>query len=326
MKYTFFNITLLVALCMSIPMQGGPFHHDEISDRWSYGYDYSPRPELGPLTIGEITKDDRDAVEGLKNIEGGLVWYKNYYRNRTLMAKAARLYNATGAQSDSDKVLLNKIFSAAMGNYQDFHLVKELLEHGVNPNELVGDFHERPLFMAKTVAMAQLLVSHNATFNGEHHIYDDSIVHHACRDDSADLLGYFLKHSGIEVNSRRSRDGFTPLHVLIESVFTRCNKISEVTKKLSLLLAAGAKVMVRNNKNQTALDLVYAGIADQVYGKDVVQVLVSPLKIAEQAEREAIAEIARLTEGSRAAEAAWLAKFTRIAEAEQRRANGCTVS
>ncbi len=267
MKYiSLTGITFLMALCMSIPVQGGPFHHDEISDRWSYGYDYCP--ELGPLTIGAITENDRANIEGLKNIYGGVYWCKNYYSNRTLMAKAVRLYHAAQTQSESDKALLNEIFSAAMWIYHDFHLVKDLMEHGVNPNELVGDLPVRPLFLAKTVAMAELLVAHKASFSGEDRIYQDSMLHNACRDHSADVLDYFLKHSGLDVNNRRGSDGYIPLHVLIRSVSMKGDPVKDAPIKLSLLLGAVAKVMLRNNKNQTALDMARAGItACAVYGR-----------------------------------------------------------
>lgn len=190
---------------------------------------------------------------------------QNYASNRRIIAKAV-LFN----------IASNKCIRAAChaaNEMQDLQLWKILLTK-VNPNDVPQSidwmpFYELPILKAKSVEMAKFLVEKGASMqvrgsDGE------TVLHEACSHEyPLALLEYYIEHAKVDVNSR-AKQHYTPLHKWVLNSYYGCleKALPDMQKKLAVLIAAGARLDLKDAQERTPLDILIKKRDDKYSSKD----------------------------------------------------------
>jgi ankyrin repeat protein len=100
----------------------------------------------------------------------------------------------------------------------------------------------------------------------------ETVLHEACsyKCPSA-LLEYYIEHAKVDVNSR-DKQHWTPLHNWVFNIYYACLKkaLPDMQKKLAVLIAAGARLDLKDAQERTPLDILIAKRDDRYSSKDDV--------------------------------------------------------
>ncbi|GLV44410.1 Ankyrin 2 [Carabus blaptoides fortunei] len=104
----------------------------------------------------------------------------------------------------------------------------------------------------------KLLIAHGATVEATDNI-GSTVLHYAAQCGRYQALSYLLHNYTININTK-DEDGDTPLH---DALLANKSKNQETVKKIiEILLHKGASINLKNNTDQTALDLASAEVRE----------------------------------------------------------------
>jgi|GEM_PF-2968867 hypothetical protein len=206
--------------------------------------------DLPPITINQVSKEDRDeAVEYTRLCKMHVINPTIKYReNRVKIAKAV-----------SCGKYFYGFFRAALSE-QDASLLDIILHN--NKGHLNREESGRPMgglaiYRAQSVRMAEVLVRHGASMTM---VGTESLLRNVCRQPwcPADLLSYYIQHTGLSVNDARNERGNAPIHDLMAVPIAVGDRqsIYRTLEKLKILVEHGADLTIKNAEGKTPLDLV----------------------------------------------------------------------
>jgi hypothetical protein len=143
--------------------------------------------------------------------------------------------------------------------HNDARLVRLVLKHKANPNEMV--LHQPTLFYARTPKIAQMLLCSGADLrainaSGNNILWH--IVSNAGISLSATLLPFYIE-KGIDIKKIREKDNACIFHHLAYQSYSLVHDHKNFLKKSKVLLALIPQMINTLNKNnKTPLDLVLA--------------------------------------------------------------------
>ena len=201
--------------------------------------------------------------------------YETYFNSnifpitRKIIAQSLRFQKDKNIITYDEQQINYKFLKGALYQ-QDYHLIKALLEHGVDANldheHCLGLVRHPPIFAARSLDIAQLLIHYNADITCKSEKQGStpsshlscgcfSLLHNTCHSEyPADLLGYYIKSGKFDINEESSHG--TPLHILIDNCMY---DFPECKKKLQFLIEAGADLTKRavSVGNMSPLDMLY---------------------------------------------------------------------
>lgn len=128
---------------------------------------------------------------------------------------------------------------------EDYDLVKALIFHGANPNELNNDGYSPLLFafLYENVEIIQFFLDNGADIHTESNS-KEGVIHVAVRTKNLEVLELSLEY-GADID-KQNKSGNTALHDAA---------INNNSGAVKLLVENGADVSIKNKQGYTALDL-----------------------------------------------------------------------